>query len=722
MEVRMRSLMIKLYLAVLSLAAMRGAAETVRANPWFDEQEYISNYIDLATYVTSLQCSTEKLSLQECRRLTIQKHFVRDGIREGRIGRLALRREALRKYLSLEARSPEAKVGGEANRPEFPGDYRRDFAIGGVLPTTVVVRGPRAGGRFFTFRKISAGETSEQYLQSLVDCLKGKGDLNCPKGPISKVFLPKQYLRFENSQESSSYHLVLRDISDVEIDFSGTTFLFSDPRKRGMILTGKSERVRLRNLVVEWKDDFATPASLRVEEGKIFLQLDERPSGTQPIRDFFGFYDKNERRWDSKQGRTHSVYFPVPLPSDLLRQEISPSVLSNELKAVLAKQSIYPGLARHHAPGKGSVVIDGANVQDVQLERIEVRGSPYMAFCVWRIKRGFLIRDSRITMKEGGFITSASDAMHISEIGGDIAILNNSFTNQADDGINIESHTYPLAISGETLQVLDPRGIGFLGRPGDAAVIYNELMDVVGIGTLSQVRKTSSGEYEVALDSKSNLASVISSGYRIGLLRTYPKRIVISGNRIGNNRGRGILLQGSLALVQRNEIQDTSAGAIKISADSEIFQEGMGAVGILIHQNRIANSNFAGDESTNSRNVAAINIGAEVAASKPMLVTPPELTFLGGTFARYPLFQHIHILDNDFSNNRGASVFIASATEVSVYANRGMAWNSPVNKGIGRRQGMASFAPLTILGATRIRYDAPAVQLWPMADSVLNKN
>src|SRR4029077_3272017 len=82
------------------------------------------------------------------------------------------------------------------------------------------------------------------------------------------------------------------------------------------------------------------------------------------------------------------------------------------------------------------------------LDNVTIYTSPGFGIAVLQGSSGLAISNCKVTRAPGRPISTAADALHITNSGGDILIENNVFAYQGDDGLNINAMTFPITAAG----------------------------------------------------------------------------------------------------------------------------------------------------------------------------------------------------------------------------------------------------------------------------------
>jgi hypothetical protein len=183
-----------------------------------------------------------------------------------------------------------------------------------------------------------------------------------------------------------------------------------------------------------------------------------------------------------------------------------------------------------------------------------------------------------------------ADAAHFADISGNILIQNNNFGWQGDDNLNITgllaTATLAQNQSGSGWLQVSPALQNRLWTMtvGSNVSVYDLGLNGLGVVKVLAV-KPASGLIQ--------LASLPANTTTLVIARTagIPQNVVIRNNQFHDNRARGILIGGSNALIEGNQIERTTMEAILVPADSSYWYEGPGAQHVTIQNNTIVSVN-----------------------------------------------------------------------------------------------------------------------------------
>jgi hypothetical protein len=293
-------------------------------------------------------------------------------------------------------------------------------------------------------------------------------------------------------------------------------------------------------------------------------------------------------------------------------------------------------LVRHYTTeGDAIDIIHG---QDVTLQDITIYSSPGFGIAVLWGSSGFAISNCKIIRAPGRLISTAADALHIANHVGDVLVENNTFAYQGDDGLNINTTTFPVANS-DTKEVPVWSSHGYI-RQGDPVALFNSEM------------KSEDGQWRIATITRSpadqtnklTLDHVIPPSAKGGFLvdlNFSGARYIVRNNQFLHNRARGALLQTSYGLVEGNTFTGQTMYALFLTM---FAPEGPGAQDVLVANNKISDVGVNGGP-------------AAVILSRQGMV-------YGVPAHNPPIHQNIIFKNNLISDVPGPAFYISSANNV----------------------------------------------------------
>lgn len=465
---------------------------------------------------------------------------------------------------------------------------------------------------------------------------------------------PRRYV-FDDPAIATSHataHLLLEQQSDLELDGQGAELVFHHIT-RGIQLR-KCQRVRLKNLTIDWDVPLASPGVIEQHpDGKRGVRIPpEWPvTADTPITGLTEF-DTAARRWKmnpaAEQYNVKGAHLTAPQTYTI-----------DDLGA-----GFTPGmqvLVRHYIYQAHAVDFSGRGNADLTFEEITIRQCPGHAFVGYSCDRGFRLSHCRIQRPLNDprrLITATADGAHFGGTLGDILIEDCEFEYQGDDSINIHGGWFQVAAIKDARHVaLTSRWYGWLFPlvdPG-SRLDFRLQQNLAEKGTAKVVHATTAaGSKTLDVELDVDLPAGIAVGDFVGLPERSSPRFVIRNNYFHDHRARGMLLQARDGIVEGNRIERVMAAAIQMTTDANYWEEGYGCENIILRRNRFTGCNYARwERQPHGRHMACVNL---VADTKPGL-------------SDYPVHRNILLEDNTIEDTPGLAILIASAENVVVRNN-----------------------------------------------------
>lgn len=225
--------------------------------------------------------------------------------------------------------------------------------------------------------------------------------------------------------------------------------------------------------------------------------------------------------------------------------------------------------------------------EDVLVENVAILASGGMGVVAQNCKNVSVV--SCKTLPAEGFIVSCTaDATHFSNCTGKILIKDNVFLNQKDDATNIHGIYERIAEMRSPVeivtQLVHPQQYGFeTFKAGDTLeFVKGRSLIEKGVAEISEVEVLNDRFKRLVL--KTPVPEGIEKGDAVAVVRDYPE-IVITGNTIGRNRARGILLNcRGKTLVENNTFHNAGA-AVMFQGDASVWFEQGGVRDCTIRNN-----------------------------------------------------------------------------------------------------------------------------------------
>jgi hypothetical protein len=376
-------------------------------------------------------------------------------------------------------------------------------------------------------------------------------------------------------------------------------FLDSHAGKGGVVLSSAADVV-LSDIQIGWLGggarDALIPGAQRIQSfGNVVacgnsepggvLSLDLALQGMQPLG--------SVSVWDDTLGwpwyRSAPDKFEVHLPKNTLsRFSAGRSDCVPRLTNLVGRRV----LVRHIVSTNPAFLCWGC--RNVAVEKVRVTSAPGMAFVFGNGGSFLTLRDDVVAPKCSPHClhpepSVTADASHFSGVGSNIVLEGNDFGWQGDDGVNITGLLIPARAEPDTSArwiLVDEQWRGRLSSfaAGNGILVFDRGLSALGNAEVLAVAP-SEGRVRVSQLPVNESELIIARADMI------PTNIVVRNNHFHDNRARGILMGGSNALIENNEIDRVTMEAILIPADTGPWYEGPGATHVEIKGNRIADVN-----------------------------------------------------------------------------------------------------------------------------------
>lgn len=500
-------------------------------------------------------------------------------------------------------------------------------------PVTIAIAAPKVAG---TYRAapILSGEDPADYFAKVI----------ARAGPHNTILLPKS-LTYEFSPApcaKGGAHLKLTGVSDVVIDGAGSVLNFAAPCA-GLALVNPI-RVVLKNFTVDWpRLRIASLGTIVASGGSgprrfvYDLQLERAYVGGAMPQSY-----KSINAWDTDHG-----YWSLQYPGhEVGYSPGQPLTATGEARSVQSWGTHFARgehvLIRHYTT-EGDA-IDIYHGRDVTLENVVIHASPGFGVAVLQGSSGFAMSDCRITRATGRLISTAADALHVSNFAGNALIENNVFAFQGDDGFNMNVTLFGIAAAGSDV-VPVPANHGYISR-GDAIALFNSAMRLDDSARWRIVDITPNpADHTNRLRLDHPIPAADQGGF-FADLNFSGARYIVRNNQFLHNRARGALLQTPDGLVQGNTFTGQTLYALFLT----VFPpEGAGAQDVIIAENTISDGGLGGGP------------GAVIVSRGRM--------FFGAATDNRPAHQNIIFMDNHVSDVPGPAFYISSANDIVLYRN-----------------------------------------------------
>jgi hypothetical protein len=531
------------------------------------------------------------------------------------------------------------------NLPYDPGtDTLANFTAPGGQAITVLVKGPHGvtaqtacpSSVCYVMRAVGQGETPDAYFPAAVAAALAAG--------ARKLVIPRGTYQFTGPAVSAdstngatcneahywncaphwtigTYPATLiqnpTSIADLDINLSGSVLEFAAPGI-GISIVNVA-RLKLENFTIDWPAlqiaSLGTIVADPTNPGHKALVLDAAYSaidtltGTPVQIQAVDPWDDSTvpgiapGRFDMSATNAHETYFtfgnpPAPVfvgNTSAGGQTFSCSPCNFVNSATDATCSMFAGCANFDAFASGQRVIvrhytyNGFVIltnwsNDVDLENVHILTGPGMGIGVANDGgfRGFRVGDSSIVRASGRLISTASDGINVSQIGGDVLMENDEVAYQGDDGLNISTSTFGLTMASPgNLSV--PGGCDAQTRDvavnGDTLSFFDPNQDSLGTALAGNVTAVPCGGpnfLTMTIDcTTSSACTALTAGLDsedgfANFTQTPAARFVIRDNYFHENRGHGTFLGAPFGELNANTYYRDSMGAITLDAFGDL--------------------------------------------------------------------------------------------------------------------------------------------------------
>jgi parallel beta-helix repeat protein len=396
--------------------------------------------------------------------------------------------------------------------------------------------------------------------------------------------------------------LQVSGLSNTTVDGAGMEIQFTDPTagNGGVTLTNADGAV-LTNFKISWlsggaRDPIVAGAARIQSLGNVaacpnnqaggVLVLDLALSGTQALSAVSVWDNSKGWPWYPTAPANYETYFPTGTTAQF----------SNGTSGCIPGLAGFVGqrvLVRHL--GCTNHAFHCLGCQNVTVQNVTIMSAPGMGFVF--DDGGFNIAligntiaprcTPNCSVAEPSLI---ADAAHIADVTGNLLLESNDFGWQGDDDLNITgllaAATLDQNVSGAGWLQVDVAWQNRLWSMtvGSDISLYNAGLSALGVSKVLAVNP-SAGLIQ--------LSSLPANTTTLVIARTagIPQNVVIRNNQFHDNRARGILIGGSNALIENNQIQRVTMEAVLVPADSGYWYEGPGAQHVTVQNNTIVSAN-----------------------------------------------------------------------------------------------------------------------------------
>lgn len=465
------------------------------------------------------------------------------------------------------------------------------------------------------------------FMRSIDACrAKGAAVLRIPKGAY----------RFAGGRT-----VEFRGLTNFTLDGEGSE-LVNGPAltNRPLLQFTACSRVRVKNLSLDWAWDRQSLASiveiaaLNRAERSMDLRFREAPRYEGDRIPFYNLVPVHPEtlspdfRFFAGMAESASKLQPerIWLPSGLLRLTARADLADYDRLKVGAVYQF-----RHFAYGGGGLyLVDSAHVS---LSNVHVWGAIGFGFCISGRTHHLGFRACSVARRPGTSrpISTTADHVHMVSSQGYFRFEDCEFAWGGDDGMNLKARS---------AQGVRPDGAGKLLLNTRTPQLYSagdllefRLPDLTPSGYRATLRAVTTGADPTLLGLTLDPAPPDLPADSVVFNRSFDSsHFIIRGCHFHDLRGRGILLQGSHALIESNVFERTTGGPVAPEVNVEPrWQEGYGVSNVLIRGNRFLECPPLGSKAFVQGRVAA-----------PGLLT--DIRIEGNTFEnRHPARPAMHL-------------------------------------------------------------------------------
>ncbi len=274
-------------------------------------------------------------------------------------------------------------------------------------------------------------------------------------GGYAEVVFPTGVYDFVAPPTQAQSHVSIENAKDLVIDGQGSKLNFASPLSAGITISN-SARIVIRGFTIDWPntlmaslgtivsiDKRGTPRTMRVQTAPQYkvdattqiVALSPWDAKTDPANPHFALRNFNKEQYTFNRGTVYlgNRTFEVPYRNDYI-------VVGDEV------------LIRHFggSPYKNAVQTGGSH--DLDFENITIYASPYLGFLL-SAGGGYRLSHCSVTRRDAArLISTAADAVHVSDNTGDLIVEDGTFGYQGDDGLNIHGVVSGTARAGQPFE------------------------------------------------------------------------------------------------------------------------------------------------------------------------------------------------------------------------------------------------------------------------------
>lgn len=526
-------------------------------------------------------------------------------------------------------------------------DLQREWTAPDGRNVKVVVQQPRtpASPLSVVLPSVSADQDARPVFEAALAQVRAKG--------ASRLVVPPGRYVFRTTVQSGPpavvpAHLLLQDLDDVTIEGAGATLVFMKDA-HGLLVRG-SRRLKLSGLTLDY--------GLRTNSIGTVLKV-----GTETRVKINAAFPVTSA--DAAYYLTEYAPLTKTYPFNAARVILPPG---SSTPAVYAGSQTYTSTAfgtlaadrtvtvKHQWYGGNAIRIDDnpqpRQSEDVSIDRVNINAAPGMGIVVYGLKRGLAITNSSIVPRADGSnpLSVNYDAIHVLMSGGDMLITGNRISGQGDDAINLNApvHTLTRVEDGGRSVVLGKYS-RFIAA-GDKLAFFDAQGQFLGQRQVAAAPVPLGGlDHRVTLDKPLDAAWSVNVARNLGLLGS---RYVVANNVIERCYCHGLLAQLPNGLVESNTFQDIGRNAIRLLTDVGQWNEGVGAINVIVRSNKI------------------LRTGGDPAGVVPWAAISVYGGARGAKLATVPVNRNVRIVSNTIQNVPQGCITVASSVSVVVRDNQ----------------------------------------------------
>lgn len=453
---------------------------------------------------------------------------------------------------------------------------------------------------------VQSDQDATPAFRAAIEACRQQGATRLVIGPGTYRLFPnlaeEKYLFVSNNDPSLKRILFnLSGMHNLEIDGEGALLLFS-----GYItpfLFDKSQHISVKNLSIDYTRTFHTEGTI-VASGPGWVDLsipaafpyrvtNGRMEGCDAYGNSYPFVNMLEFDAVLREPALYASDYWLPSDSTPIeeRPDGSVRVFGNQLKGTVGNTMVL-GASKRLCPG--FVVSDS---QDIKLTDVNIYHCGGMGVIAQRSRDITLTNVNVVPAPNSGrMISITADATHFSNCGGDIQIINCTFTNQKDDATNIHG-IYAAVTQIDTasnsilVKLMHDAQWGFdFIQPGNTLEFVNQAnLITFHEGVVKHVQRLNKEYTRVEMEAA--LPTSLAIGNAVAVIDTYPN-VLIKGCRFEKNRARGLLLGSRGHIVIEDNFFHIAGAAILLEGDARYWYEQSGVRDLIIRNNVFENGNY----------------------------------------------------------------------------------------------------------------------------------